>query len=150
MPPQPIYPTSFQSFTIPGNDCTPEVIFNCEALTFDFAGNSYSEWGAAWFYNPLLSWLENVYKWIEKQETDRSPFVFKFQINYIDSSSAKFLHKVIKVIEQIHTKIPCKVIWMYDAWDTETEMLGQDLQSVCSINIQIVRLQLQDESEISI
>ena len=99
---------------------TPLILLDNQNGNFVFSGNSFPE-NSTSFYEPVMQWLD-LY---EKQPNTK--LIIDFMMDYINSSSAHMIFRIIKRIENI-TQKGCKAIvrWYYcgDDDDMYEEGLG--------------------------
>ncbi len=91
------------------------VCFNAEKGTLDISGTSYPD-NAIEFFKPLLDWV--------KQYTENmdSALLIQFKVNYYNTSSSKYLFKMLEMVENYFTKgHEVEIIWHY--YEGEEDML---------------------------
>ncbi len=91
------------------------IIFNAKEATLNISGTSYPD-NAIEFFRPILDWVKNF------TETRTDPLLLQFKVNYFNTSSSKYLLKMLEMIESYHAKgNGVEIIWHY--FDGEEDML---------------------------
>lgn len=122
-----------KALIIASTDETPKVSLDADAGLFEFVGNSYPE-NSTKFYTPILDWL--------KQFIEESPNVsvtVDFNFDYFNTSSAKYILEILRLIQEHHEKgCPSKVRWYYSEDDTDMLENGEDYQSTINVPFEII------------
>ncbi|MCS7073861.1 MAG: DUF1987 domain-containing protein [Bacteroidia bacterium] len=124
-----------KSLYIPPTDDTPLVQFIPETNDFRIEGNSYPE-NSAQFYQPVVQWLtENL-----GLMTNRTTFHFNF--DYFNTSSAKFILELLRIIEDFHNRGNEALIkWYYLEDDIDVLESGEDYQRIIKVPFELVERQ---------
>ncbi len=113
-------------------DKTPEVIFDTELREFRINGYSRPE-NIREFYVPILNTLQKEFSSIVSSG-DKNLYSFHFQLEYYNSSSAKFISDIVKVIKQYaDTGLHVSIFWYFDKDDDEMQEAGEDFSSISNI-----------------
>lgn len=111
---------------------TPKVILNADLGIFEITGRSIPE-DAIGFYRKILDWIE---------EYGKSPLpetIFKFQLEYFNTSSSKCLLDIFRKLERMHKNGHRVTIrWHYDADDEDMAETGQDYQALLDVPFELV------------
>lgn len=75
----------------------PEVNFDAETGVLELSGRSLPE-QVLTLYQPILKWVEDYTK------VPRESTVFKINLDYINSSSSKYLLEILKRLNDFHKK----------------------------------------------
>ncbi len=100
------------------------VNFNVEKGALDISGTSYPD-NAIEFFKPILDWVK------EFTETKNDPLLIQFKVNYYNTSSSKYLFKMLEMIENYYKKgNEVDLIWHYyegeeDMLDTWKELIDE-------------------------
>ena len=110
---------------------TPEVNFSPQDNIFLIRGISSPEDVRAMYY-PVIEWMkEYINEIIETRNvsyTSDSPLIFRTELVYFNSSSAKFLYDIFLEIKRlIPVGIPYIVEWVYDEKDIDLKEAGDDI-----------------------
>ncbi len=120
---------------------TPKVVFDPENNVFEIAGNSYPE-NTTKFYTQVLDWL-SAYK---EASQPGSSFTLKFSLDYFNTSSAKYILEVLRVVEEIRKKgVDAVIHWYYLPDDSDMLESGQDYES--SVNLPFEFIEREDEDD---
>jgi hypothetical protein len=100
---------------------SPEVIFLNNGV-FMISGSSRPE-NTVNFFRPLEAWIN------EFKNTDPKQINFTVDLDYINSSSVKFLITIMKQMKVIaNNQIPFVINWVYEHDDLDTLDLGKELE----------------------
>ena len=81
-------------------------------------------------YYPVIEWMEEFVAKTKKGHnyTDANPFRLKLDLEYFNSSSAKFLFDIFEQIKEMSNDgIPVEIEWYYDEEDEDLREAGEDL-----------------------
>ena len=105
----------------------PEVEFDREKGELKMSGTSFME-DAVSFYAPVMEWLD-AYKLNPHDST-----VFTFSLEYMNTSSSKFLLDIFHILNEIHQRTQSvKVIWRYFEDDEDMEETGKQYEELFNI-----------------
>lgn len=132
-----------ESLIIEGTSYTPDVRFDVHQNEFVISGDSRPEDTHA-FYKEIISWLENFGANSEaKEKTSKDQILFKFQFDYLNSSSSKFVLKLLmKTKELIDSGFSFKIDWYYDDPDLDMKELGEEYAEMADININLISVEV--------
>lgn len=110
---------------------TPEVHFSPEKNIFLIRGISSPEDVRALYY-PVIEWIkiyiDNILEADNKIYTSDSPLKFTTDLEYFNSSSAKFLYDIYLELKRlIPSGIPFIVEWFYYEEDIDLKEAGEDI-----------------------
>ena len=115
---------------IKGTSKTPEINFAPGLI--QISGRSIPEDAVA-FYHPLVKWIEN---YIQSPEEITK---VKFNIEYINSGSNRFVYNMLKLIENCHIQgHKISVDWFYEEDDDTIMNLGLDFKTLLSVPFNLV------------
>lgn len=118
---------------------TPEIIFSPEENIYEINGNSSPEDVRALYY-PVIEWFSEFateIKAAQGKQLLNSPLVFKFDLRYFNSSSAKFIYDIIIEIKGIREAgIPVSVQWYFDREDYDMMDAGKDISSIAELDFE--------------
>lgn len=117
----------------PGKN-TPAVCFDPEQKKFEITGICFPE-DSKEFFLPLLEYLKNNGGAIDHGT------VFKFELDYFNTSSARWILGLMLAIDRIHRNgIDVSILWHYSAGDEEMREVGEEygLLIQCPIKLQII------------
>ncbi len=112
---------------------TPQVTLDIQKGIFEIKGNSYPE-NSAQFYNPIVEWLQELLA-----NGYNNKLVFDFNFDYFNTSSAKFILEILRILEEFQEKgVDTLVRWHYFEDDIDILESGEDYQGIVSIPFELV------------
>jgi SiaC family regulatory phosphoprotein len=124
-----------KSFIHKATDVTPEIILSPEENKFIISGKSAPE-DVRGLYYPVLEWMEEFVAGIRRSSpySDRNHLRFKLDLEYFNSSSAKFLFDIFTQLRDLNSEgVPVDIEWYYDEEDTDLREAGEDLSLLCEL-----------------
>lgn len=98
---------------------TPGVNFNPSDGILAIEGKSIPEKPDE-FYNPLLDWINQYF------EDPKDFTLIKIKLEYVNSSSTKFVLSMFRTIKQYYEKgFDCRVDWYYEEDDVPIHDMGK-------------------------
>ena len=123
---------SFFLEPIESNFASPKVAFNLDTFVFEVEGESFIENTDA-FYEPIVGWLE---EFTDKYE---EKIVFNFKFAYYNSSSAKSILKILKILKKYKERQKdTEVYWYYPEGNDDLEQEGKDFQELLNFPFRIL------------
>lgn len=134
-----------ERLVIDKTDYTPEIILDHESKTFSIKGNSRPE-DVREMYFPVVQWMDSYREYLLKEGkdyyTEDDPMVFVFDMEYFNSSTAKFLFDIVDVLRIMKEKgIHVGVAWMWDEEDTDMKEAGEDLSYLVEMDFTYITKQ---------
>jgi hypothetical protein len=123
------------SFIHHATDITPEILLSPGENKYIISGNSAPE-DVRELYYPVLEWMKEFAAWVKQNKpyTDKKPLIFKLDLEYFNSSSAKFLFDIFSHLKEMNNEgVPVVIEWHYSAEDTDLREAGEDLALLCEI-----------------
>jgi len=129
---------------------TPYINYDPESRVYIISGESRPE-DVEQFYDPLMSWLDQLQKNIitqaqESSEGQKHEFIFEFE--YYNSASGKYLYHIISKIDDIRnavenqsylngnmSKVEFGINWHHDEEDDFMQEAGEEMQDATEIEI---------------
>lgn len=118
---------------------SPEVHFSPNENIFLIRGISAPEDVRAMYY-PVIEWIKNYINFLiqteprKKNYTPVNPLKFKVDLEYFNSSSAKFLYDIFMELQRLIPEgVPFIVEWLYDKEDTDLKEAGSDIASLAGM-----------------
>jgi hypothetical protein len=120
-----------KKFYVSPTNTTPEINFSPEENIFLIKGNSSPE-DVREMYYPVIEWIrifiDDILNGKGAVYTHNNPLTIKVNLDYFNSSSAKFLLDIFNDLKQLNTfQIPYSIDWYYDEEDIDMHDAGQDL-----------------------
>jgi hypothetical protein len=112
-------------------EITPEVHFSEAENIFFIRGVSSPEDVRSMYY-PVIEWIKDYIDEVLSVNTSpyslESPLIFKVDLLYFNSSSAKFLYDIFLELKRlIPFNIPFSVEWFYEETDYDLREAGSDI-----------------------
>ena len=123
------------SFVHHATDMSPEIFLSPGENRFIISGNSAPE-DVRGIYYPVLAWMKEFTSGVKKNNTYTvwEPLVFKVDLEYFNSSSAKFLFDIFTQLKDLNNEgVPVVIEWHYDAEDSDLREAGEDLALLSEI-----------------
>jgi hypothetical protein len=123
---------------------SPRVILNPVDNHFEFSGESRPE-NVRNFYMPILEWLEQFAETISGKgpASNDGPLEFRFNFEYFNSTSAKYILDIFKVIQSIHSggnKVQVK--WHYEEDDEDMYEVGMEMSRMSGLTFDYVEIEV--------
>jgi hypothetical protein len=121
---------------------SPKVIFDCNKNIFEMSGESRPS-DVVEFYKQILKWLDDFNKYLTKKNIDKEPFVFNFNFEYFNSSSAKYILDFCKILAQMRSgghNIIGK--WHYKEDDEDLLEAGKEISEISKFPFDYVQIQI--------
>ncbi|MFA6404034.1 MAG: DUF1987 domain-containing protein [Salinivirgaceae bacterium] len=135
-----------ESLIIKETTSTPKVVLDSRNNNFEFQGCSRPE-DVRNFYMPIINWLEkfrDTKAAIEVEKHATNPIIFKFKLDYFNSSSAKFILDILVLINQLHLNgINLKIDWFYNQNDDDMLEVGKELSEVVDFPFEYIEVKKQ-------
>ena len=120
-----------------GTSYTPKVVFDLKNKVFEITGDSRPEDTHA-FYQVLIDWLSNL-----DGPSVSGELKFKFAFDYLNSSSSKFIFKLISCLKDLESKdINFSIDWYYDEPDIDMKELGEEYAELVGIKINLISVEI--------
>jgi len=131
-----------QKLYFPPTPIAPEICFSPEERIFFMRGISNPEDVRALYY-PIIEWFSNYIDTLLKENANHysinSPLRFQVDLEYFNSSSAKFLYDIFLELKRLMSvRIPVVVEWIYDEEDTDLKEAGSDIASLVEMEFTYV------------
>ena len=111
---------------------TPMVLFDHKKGFFHIKGRSIPE-NTYEFYSGLMNWLDEYSAEPEKDN------IFRFELEYFNTSSSKFLLEIFKKLKSLTTsekRCSLLVQWYYEDGDEEMMETGRDFMELLDLNFE--------------
>lgn len=120
-----------QKFYISPTSITPEIIFSPEENIFKIRGTSAPEDVRALYY-PAIEWIKTFTGEILEGKNDfgssDNPLSFQIDLDYFNSSSAKFLYDIFMELKKLHLSgKKITIQWYHDEEDIDMKEAGEDI-----------------------
>ncbi len=109
---------------------TPKVIFDPSNNIFEVIGES-RPFDVPSFYQPLLTWLDDFNKELSEMKSRGELMKFKFNLEYFNSLSAKYILDLCKKLSKINSDgYNIAVVWQYESGDDYMYESGQEMSKI--------------------
>jgi hypothetical protein len=118
---------------------SPKVLLDPETNYFEISGESRPS-DVASFYNEILSWFDNYSQDLAKSSHAGIPPVFNLDFEYFNSSSAKYILDLCKMIAATRVKgreITLK--WHYERDDMDMLEAGREMSRISKLPFDFVQ-----------
>ena len=131
-----------QKLYIQSTPTTPEINFSPKENIFIIRGTSSPEDVRALYY-PVIEWIklliDDIIEGEVTQYSASSPLKMLADLNYFNSSSAKFLYDIFSELKRLPAAgIPVIVDWYYDVEDTDQKEAGADIAALVGMDFNYV------------
>ena len=124
-------------FELEGTRYTPKVVFDLKNKVFEISGDSRPE-DTHSFYQVLIDWLGKL-----NSASVHGDFKFKFAFDYLNSSSSKFIFKLIKCLKDLESVgINFSIDWFYDEPNVDMKELGEEYTELADIKINMISVEV--------
>ncbi|MBW8051095.1 MAG: DUF1987 domain-containing protein [Cytophagales bacterium] len=125
-----------EKISIKATSKTPQVEFDPDSGVLAITGRSIPE-NSVDFYKPILEWLDDYTK-IAK---DKKQTVFKFKLEYFNTSSSKCILDIFRRLEKLYTdEVNIAIKWYYEEDDEDMYESGEDFKEIMDIPVELVEI----------
>lgn len=129
---------------IASTDDSPEVNFDPTTNILSISGESRPE-NAGKFYAPIIEWLtsfEGLLYWRKHEMKDNtSAVVFKFKLDYFNSTSAKNIMDVLLVLKKyVDQGYKVNLEWHYDKYSEDMLDAGNEFSKMVGVNFSFIEV----------
>jgi hypothetical protein len=121
---------------------SPEINFSPEENHFSIRGTSTPEDVRALYY-PVTQWINSfigeILEGKNKSFTTDNPFHFQVDMDYFNSSSAKFFYDIFSDLKRLlQAGIPVVIQWYYDEEDIDLKEAGTDIALLSEMEFKFI------------
>lgn len=126
-----------QKLKIPATAVCPEIYFSPDENIFRIKGNSAPEDVRALYY-PVIDWIkgfvdENI-SGGSSPYNENNPILFSTDLEYFNSSSAKFLFDIFTELKRLaENNVPVRIEWFYEEEDLDMKEAGEDIAELADM-----------------
>ncbi|OQY04313.1 MAG: hypothetical protein B6I20_03325 [Bacteroidetes bacterium 4572_117] len=110
---------------------TPRIHFDPDNNLFEITNKSLPE-DADEFYRPIIVWLES-YKLKPNKNTN-----FTFKLDYYNTSSSRYITRIIKILDDMARKHEVKIFWYYREIDEDMQSMGEEYFEMTDLEFELV------------
>ena len=116
-----------ENLFLKGTEETPEIVFDKDKPEFRVTGKSYME-DATSHYAKVIGWLKAY------SEKPNAITNFKFELEYVNTSSSKIVHDILNVLDNMHLdEHKVLVEWHYYEEDEDMLEMGQEFKEIYEV-----------------
>ncbi len=123
------------TLSVPGTHNAPKIYFSPSENRFEIEGKSAPE-DVRELYYPVIEWITSFVKETKAKNsyTRSNPLVLKLNLEYFNSSSAKFIYDIILGLKELKKYgVPALVEWHYEQDDIDLREAGEDLAALSQV-----------------
>lgn len=118
---------------------SPKVILDPEKRVFEISGESRPP-DVGNFYGEILSWFDDYSTHLLKSQERADPFIFDFDLEYFNSSSAKYILDFCKQMAAARSKgQDVEVRWHHEKDDADMLEAGREMSRIAKLPFEFVR-----------
>lgn len=122
-----------KEFVIEPTKTTFAIMFDFSTGILQFSGNSYPE-NVIEFFLPLIERLKNYLK------SCRKPLKVIFRVNYFNTSSSKYLFKIMELLDQHRRKgFEVDIHWHFAEGEEDMLEIWKELMGELDLDFQVVK-----------
>ena len=119
-----------QPLVIESDDDSPKVVLDSDKMVFLMEGESRPQ-HAFKFFKPILDWLEGYKKELSSQADKSKAVLFKVNLSYFNSTSAKFLGDIFFLLDDFCKEgLNVSVKWHYLKEDIDMKETAEEYQKI--------------------
>ncbi|MGQ1785304.1 MULTISPECIES: DUF1987 domain-containing protein [unclassified Saccharicrinis] len=130
-----------RKLTIDPTPNSPKIWFEPDKYSFEVSGESRPE-NASIFYKDLIDWVNELELSLKNNDgsIDR-PYVFIFNLEYFNSTSAKFILDFCKKLGNLHSMgHPIVIHWHYEDDDEDMLEVGQEMSRMSKFPFEFIEI----------
>lgn len=124
---------------------SPKVVLDPDQGRFEFSGESRPE-NVRDFYSPILDWLDAFGSELSNRKRPEKKTLreFKFNFEYFNSTSAKYILDIFKTLSELHAaQEEILVKWHYEEDDVDMLEVGQEMSRMSKLPFDYVKMELE-------
>jgi len=130
---------NLRKLVIDQTSSSPRVMLDPEKKIFEISGESRPP-DVGSFYGEILTWMDDYSGHILKSQEGREPIVFSFDLEYFNSSSAKYILDLCKLLSSIRSKgKEVEVKWHYENDDMDMLEVGREMSRMAKLPFEFVK-----------
>jgi hypothetical protein len=122
---------------------TPRVILDHEEHFLEIAGESRPQ-DVREFFGPVIDWMNDFSGSLAKAGNTEKPVVMNFNFEYFNSSSAKFILDICKILSRMRSEeVDASVRWYYVRGDDDMLEAGKEMSQIVRIPFEFIEQEIQ-------
>ncbi|MBN2757423.1 MAG: DUF1987 domain-containing protein [Bacteroidales bacterium] len=110
---------------------TPQIHFDPKNNIFEISNRSLPE-DADEFYIPVIKWLQNY------SQKPNSITNLTFKLEYFNTASARYITKIINILDGMSLKNTVNIYWYYREIDEDMQSMGEEYNEITNLNIELI------------
>ncbi|QOJ29101.1 MAG: DUF1987 domain-containing protein [Ignavibacteriales bacterium] len=111
---------------------TLAVNFDARTGILELSGSSYPE-NTSEFFQPLITWIQNYFLQVTK------PLTLNLKIDYLNSSSIKFLSDIINKLQHYYKSGgEVEINWYYKEDDEDMKEMGEEIKEDVAFKFNLI------------
>ncbi len=110
---------------------TPRIHFDPGNNIFEISSRSLPE-DADEFYIPVIKWLETY------AEKPNPKTIFTFKLDYYNTASARYITKIVKILDDLSRTNQVKVYWYYRGIDEDMQAMGEEYNEMSDLDFELI------------
>jgi hypothetical protein len=117
---------------------SPKVILDPDKKIFEISGESRPP-DVGTFYGEILRWMDDYTTHLYRSQESKDPVVFNFDLEYFNSSSAKYILDFSKQIASVRSKGKnVEVKWHYEKDDADMLEVGREMSRMAKLPFEFI------------
>ncbi len=118
---------------------SPGVVLDPERNRYEISGESRPP-DVGNFYGEILKWMDDYSQYLGRSQEDKDPLEFNINLEYFNSSSAKYILDFCKQIAAIPSKGKnVRIKWHYEAEDMDMLEVGKELSRMAKFPFEFIK-----------
>ena len=120
---------------------TPLISFDPFKMDFTIKGECRPE-NVLTFFNPILDWVNDFKAWVKESQNSSKDLIFNFELEYYNSSSAKFIFNLLKRLRALDVfGVNLKVNFYYDILDDDLLENGKEFEKILNAKFTFIAVE---------
>lgn len=121
---------------------SPLVVLDPEKKTYSISGESRPP-DVREFYSQIILWLEEFSSYLLSPENHNDPVIFNFNFEYFNSSSAKLILDICKILAGLRLKgVNIIVKWFYEKEDGDMLEVGKEMSRIVKFPFEFIESEI--------
>jgi hypothetical protein len=117
---------------------TPGVVLDPEKKIYKISGESRPS-DVREFYDRIISWLIDFRHELTKSNDHNEPVNFVFNLEYFNSSSAKLIIDICKIVSSLKLNgFNVTITWYHDKEDTDMLEVGREISEIVKVPFEYI------------
>ena len=117
---------------------SPRVVLDPEKRVFEISGESRPP-DVDTFYGEIINWMDDYSRYLQVSQEVKDPVIFNFDLDYFNSSSAKYILDFCKQIADVRSKgQDISVRWHHEAEDMDMLQVGKEMSRMAKFPFEYV------------